>query len=443
VLATQTSTTVQQPLLDRIFEARRRSDELFGLVRTESIYERPIPERHRIVFYLGHLEAFDWNLLHENVFGLKSFHPELDRLFAFGIDPVGGGLPSDKPSDWPSLGVVRDYVRKIRSELDDKLQDESQHSSTSTDDHSLDTMLNVAIEHRLMHLETLAYMLHQLPLNHKIKQSSPPDPLTPPVVHRMIEIPAGTATLGLARDKETFGWDNEFETCTVHVRAFEIDQYMVSNRQYLDFMAAGGYENLTLWSDADWNWKTSQHISHPVFWKRSGDQWLYRTMFDEIPLPLDWPVYVSHAEAAAFARWAGKSLPTEEEWHRAAYGTPHGVERFYPWGEELPDSRFGNFDFHRWDPAPVNASPNGASASGVQGMLGNGWEWTSTVFAPFPGFEPFPFYRGYSADFFDGKHFVMKGGSARTAACMLRPTFRNWFQAHYQYVYAGFRCVSR
>jgi len=124
-----------------------------------------------------------------------------------------------------------------------------------------------------------------------------------------------------------------------------------------------------------------------------------------------------------------------------------GNARAYPWGSETPnagfDKKLGNFDFHRWDPVPVNAFPEGQSAFGIHDMLGNGWEWTSTVFSPFPGFKPFPFYRGYSADFFDGKHFVMKGGSSRTAACMLRPTFRNWFQAHYQYVYAGFRCVSR
>ena len=112
-------------------------------------------------------------------------------------------------------------------------------------------------------------------------------------------------------------------------------------------------------------------------------QWLYRTMFDEIPLPLDWPVYVSQAEASAYARWAGKSLPTEAEWHRAAYGVPAGSERPYPWGREAPHPALGNFDFSRWDPVPVNAFPSGASAFGVQGMLGNGWEWTSTVFAPF------------------------------------------------------------
>jgi formylglycine-generating enzyme required for sulfatase activity len=165
-------------------------------------------------------------------------------------------------------------------------------------------------------------------------------------------------------------------------------------------------------------------------------------MFSEISLPLDWPVYVSHAEASAYARWAGKSLPTEEQWQRAAYGSPEDVQRVYPWGSEAPSPLHGNFDFQSWDPMPVSAHPEGRSGFGAEGMLGNGWEWTSTVFGPFRGFTSFPFYRGYSADFFDGKHFVMKGGSARTAACMLRPTFRNWFQSHYQYVYAGFRCVN-
>ena len=165
-------------------------------------------------------------------------------------------------------------------------------------------------------------------------------------------------------------------------------------------------------------------------------------MFREVPLPLDWPVYVSHAEAAAYARWTKNSLPTEAQWHRAAYGARDGLERPYPWGSEPPSGKRGNFDFRGWDPTPVNAFPEGQSAFGVADLLGNGWEWTSSQFEPFPGFKPFPFYPGYSADFFDGKHYVLKGGSAPTAACMLRRSFRNWFQPHYQYVYASFRCVS-
>src|SRR5215467_7392141 len=164
MLATQSGVVVRQDLLDRLVDARRRTDDLFDIVKPEALYDRPIPERHRIVFYIGHLETFDWNLLSERVFGLKSFHPEFDRLFAFGIDPVGGGLPTDQPSDWPALQQVRDYVAKIRTALDDALCTAvfSTHE-IQRDGFTLDMLLNVAIEHRLMHVETLAYMLHQLP----------------------------------------------------------------------------------------------------------------------------------------------------------------------------------------------------------------------------------------------------------------------------------------
>ncbi|MGO9402794.1 MAG: SUMF1/EgtB/PvdO family nonheme iron enzyme [Terriglobales bacterium] len=442
MLATENGTAVRQELLERVLDARRRSDDLFSMVRTESLYERPIPERHRIIFYVGHLEAFDWNLLGTNFLGRESFHPAFDRLFAFGIDPVGGGLPSDQPSDWPLLSEVRRYATEVRAALDEKLADPAEPHSIKRDGIRLDTLLHVAIEHRLMHVETLAYMLHQLPLDKKVRQAVSPNLDSAPPIHRMVEIPAGIAALGLRHTQENFGWDNEYEAHTVDIPAFAIDQYKVTNRQYLGFVNAGGYETRSFWSDEDWNWKTTHGISHPVFWKKAGDRWFYRAMFDEMPIPRDWPVYVSQAEASAYTRWAGKSLPTEAEWHRAAYGNPDDKERTYPWGNESPNAKLGNLDLQRWDPVPVNAFREGRSAFGVHGMLGNGWEWTSTPFAAFQGFTRFPFYPGYSADFFDGKHFVMKGGSARTAACMLRPTFRNWFQAHYQYVYTGFRCVS-
>jgi ergothioneine biosynthesis protein EgtB len=439
----QQFTTIHPELIKRLHEARLRSDELFRLVRPDSLYERPIPERHRIVFYVGHLEAFDWNLLHQNMSGTRSCHPEFDHLFAFGIDPVGGGLPSDLPSDWPSLSAVQSYVGEVRAALDEGLASRATEAGVSpaSGGFSLDTLLNVAIEHRLMHVETLAYMLHQLPLEKKIRKSTMQDSETGAVNHRTVEVSAGVATLGLRRFSESFGWDNEYESCTADVPAFAIDRYKVTNRQFIEFMQAGGYQTRALWGPEDWEWISANAIAHPVFWQRAGDAWMYRTMFAEVPLPLDWPVYVSHAEASAYALWAGKLLPTEAEWHRAAYGSRDKRERKYPWGNSPPNSRLGNFDLRRWEPTPVNAFPEGESAFGVADMLGNGWEWTSTVFAPFGGFESFPFYPGYSANFFDGRHFVLKGASPRTAACMLRPSFRNWFQARYQYVYAGFRCV--
>ena len=154
-------------------------------------------------------------------------------------------------------------------------------------------------------------------------------------------------------------------------------------------------------------------------------------MFEPLPLPLDWPVYVSHAEASAYARWAGARLPTEAQWQRAAFGD-RGVT-----ADDFSEPPL------RFDPLAVDATeliPPGPFP--VVGMHGNGWEWTSTLFAPFAGFRHFDFYPGYSEPFFDGKHFVLKGGSVRTAAAMLRSSFRNWFQPHYPYVYAGFRCVE-
>ncbi|ORC52842.1 hypothetical protein B2G74_09985 [Burkholderia sp. A27] len=424
------------PLVQRLIDARQVTDALFSIVKPEFLYERPIRERHRIVFYIGHLEAFDRNLFDQRLCDLPAFDPRLDQLFAFGIDPVDGGFPTDQPGDWPSLDTVRAYGSRAREQIDrelDALTDSARVGRGGTQADASEQLLNVAIEHRLMHAETLAYMLHQLPLEQKVTD------LREPVRTRgerggelssMVGVPAGAALLGMPRDGGRFGWDNEFGEMRVDVPAFEIDRYMVTNGAFREFIEAGGYRERKWWSDNDWAWRQAEQIEHPACWSQpDGDQgaWMLRTMFDEVPLPLDWPVYVSHAEASAYARWTGKALPTEAQWQRAAQGAPHAAS--------------GNFDFRSWDPQPVDAYPDNVSAFGVEGQFGNGWEWTSTLFDALPGFEAFPFYPGYSANFFDGQHYVIKGGSSRTARCMLRPAFRNWFQPHYQHVYAGFRCV--
>jgi ergothioneine biosynthesis protein EgtB len=424
-----------------------QTDRLFDLVRPDALYERPIAERHRIIFYLGHLEAFDWNLLHPRIPNAKVFDAEFDRLFAFGIDPLDGGLPSDRPADWPARQQIENYRNRIRTTLDVALAERDFRDWSG--DESPQVLLNVAIEHRLMHAETLAYMLHQLPFEQKRSETQAPVPRAGPMQASIVKVPAGRATLGISRDDPAhFGWDNEYEVTTADVPEFAIDRYKVTNGQYLKFVEAGGYQERSLWSPGAWEWKEKQGIAHPLFWStaahpNTGGSWRYRTMFQEIPLPLDWPVYVSHAEASAYAAWAGKRLPTEAEWHRAAYGTTDGSERDFPWGSEQPGPRRGCFDLERWDPSPVNGFPAGRSAFDVEGLLANGWEWTSSLFEPFSGFQPFPFYAGYSANFFDGMHYVLKGGSPRTAGCMLRRSFRNWFQPHYQGVYSGFRCAGK
>ncbi len=394
-----------------LVRVRACTDALFSLVRPDAFHDRPVPERHRIIFYFGHLEAFDWNLATQ-IMGESSFHPEFDRLFAFGIDPEPGQLPQDQRSDWPETAEVRQYNARVRQAIDEVSNQLSQE------------ILSVAIEHRLMHAETFAYLLHQLPTAHKAIPPAADVPSGPPPRPAVIDIPDGTATLGRPHDHDQFGWDNEYDGHEVSVPAFAVSKYKVSNGEYLEFVRAGA--------------------KPPHFWTWRDGQWFWRAMSGEVPLPLTWPVYVTHEEASAYAAWAGKRLPTEAEFHRAAFGTPGGnEERSYPWGEDWPTARRGNFDGHRWDPIPVSATALGESAFGVAQLIGNGWEWTSTAFQPFPGFQPFSFYPGYSARFFDGNHYVLKGGSPRTDAVLLRRSFRNWFRPNYPYVYAGFRCVEK
>jgi iron(II)-dependent oxidoreductase len=427
-------------LLQRLQDARARTDSIFSLLAPGALYDRAIPERHRLIFYLGHLEAFDWNLLGRTGWELPSFRPSFDQLFAFGIDPVSGNLPDDRAADWPAEKEIRAYNAQAREILDRRAAaaEEATDSGSSSTDR---TMMEAAIEHRLMHAETLAYLLHELPYERKRAQPRNGMPETPSPIAQMVSIPDGMATLGQPRNGD-FGWDNEFEEHAVRVPGFRLDAYPVTNGEFLEFVRAGGYGDQSLWETADWEWKERAGVEHPHFWARSGAEWRFRGMFEAQPLQLKDPVFVSYAEAAAYAKWARKSLPTEAQWHRAAYATASSSEKPFPWGNDEPGEDHGNFNFHHWDPTPVNAHPAGGSELGIFDLLGNGWEWTSTIFQPFPGFQPFWFYKGYSADFFDGKHRVMKGGSPRTASVMLRRSFRNWFQPHYPYVYAKFRCVE-
>jgi formylglycine-generating enzyme required for sulfatase activity len=228
----------------------------------------------------------------------------------------------------------------------------------------------------------------------------------------------------------------------VDVGAFSIDVHNVTNAQFLEFVRSGGYKQREWWRPEDWDWIETEGVSHPLFWEGAEENWFWRGMFERVPLPETWPVYVTWAEANAFARWRGQRLPTEAEYHRAAFGTRDGREREYPWGGTITSRPPGNFDFERWDPEPVGSHPEGASAFGVHDLVGNGWEWTSTVFGPFDGFDPLPTYPEYSADFFDGEHFVMKGASPLTARTLVRRGFRNWFRPRYPYVYAAFRCAG-
>jgi formylglycine-generating enzyme required for sulfatase activity len=400
---------------------RERSAHLFGLIDPKAYYSRPIPLRHPFAFYEGHLPAFSFLVVNRRALGEASVDARLEKLFERGIDPstIDSARAHDR-ADWPA----REQIEAFGQRCDQRLY-EAIATAKLVDDgvpHLVrGQAIFTALEHEQMHHETLVYIIHQLPreLKGRFRQTHHD---TQPPVNAFVEIPGGTVTLGARRDAITFGWDNEFDAHDVHVERFAVQQYPVSNGEYLEFVRAGG--------------------KLPPFWLERDGELHLRGVFEELPLPLSWPVYVSNDEARAYAAWKGARLMTEAEYQRASYGSPDDQPRRYPWGADEPTTLHGNFDFERFDPDPVNAHPAGASAWGVYDMVGNGWEWTSTPFAPFPGFEPMASYPQYSADFFDGRHYVMKGASPVTARELIRPSFRNWFYADYPYAYGKFRCAE-
>jgi|WetSurMetagenome_2_1015567.scaffolds.fasta_scaffold54060_2 gamma-glutamyl hercynylcysteine S-oxide synthase len=431
-------------LIDRFRRTRARSRAVFDLVSEDVRLERPIALRHPIIFYEGHIPAFYVNTLLKKGLGLRGIDEALERLFARGIDPDSEAAADERRiAQWPAREELDEFVLAADAAIEGALANADIDRPTNPVLRDAQAVWT-SLEHEAMHQETLLYILHRLP--HEAKRR-PPTATTSDArgvgrrePFEFVAVPAGHATLGLDRDAG-FGWDNEFDEHTVHVPAFGITRRKVTNADWLEFIDAGGYRQQILWTPADWEWVTSSGLASPPFWVRRDGRWYWHGMFEDVALPPEWPVYVTQAEAAAFARWKGGRLPTEAEFHRSAFGAPDGEERALPWGDAPPDSTRGHVDFAGWDPAPVGTHPAGASAWGIDEPIGNGWEWTSTVFGPFTGFEPMPSYPEYSADFFDGQHYVMKGASPATARELIRRSFRNWFRPQYPYVYAGFRVV--
>jgi len=423
-------------------ENRRRTARLFGLLDSRSYYDKPIPLRHPFVFYEGHIPAFGVNCFLKKGLGHPGIDRDLETLFARGIDPIDQRATGmSQVESWPERASVAQYVKEADSAILSALRNavlESNDNAVCYRGQGVFTML----EHEVMHQETLIYILHRLRNDRKQRPPGTESLLDGFVPDReMALIPAGMATLGSEIDEVPFGWDNEFPGFVEDVPAFEIDLHNVTNQDYLAFVDAGGYTNRDVWTDRGWERREAVQRDHPLFWEWKSGSWMWRGMFDLIPLPMSWPVYVTHDEAAAYVKWKKLRLPTEAEFHRAAYGDPSGIERRHPWGNVETDESHGNFDFRHWDPVPVGSYPAGVSAWGVQDLVGNGWEWTSTVFQGFPGFKTMASYPEYSADFFDQDHFVVKGASPGTGSCLVRRSFRNWFRPHYPYMYATFRCA--
>ena len=410
----------------RLEAAWARTDQLFAMVQEDALTSQPIRLRQPLLFYVGHLPAFAWNQLGRGVLGNAAFEPDFDALFERGIDPEE---EHDPGQGWPAMARIHAYRDRVRDELRRVVPALSDADGKDGRGPGAERLWMV-IEHELMHHATLLYMLAQMPSG-EVSAPAPADAPATAASPAWIPVPAGRVNLGVSHDDSRFAWDNEKPAAEVDVAAFRIQSSPVTNADFLTFVADGGYRRQDAWRRAGWEWRQRQDLQGPVSWT-GGDPTSpegVSVLGGHVPFDVaaTWPVRVSWAEADAFACWSRRRLPTEAELVRAREGaSPSGA----------------HLGFDGWHPLPAGSAASDVSHFGLRDAWGNGWEWTSTVFGPLPGFRPHPAYPGYSADFFDGRHYVLLGGSWATDRQLARPSFRNWFQPHYPYVFSKFRCAS-
>ncbi len=296
-----------------------------------------------------------------------------------------------------------------------------------------------AIQHECQHQETIAEMLQLIQ-----KQRPQPEIETLPWRSdhgpKWIDVPGGTFTMGHA---DRHGYDNEKAPHEVSVGSFRIADSQVTSHEWSLFMEDHGYDRPELWTGEGWDWKEDEQARMPEYWIRQPNGFAYIGPFGVRAIYPDEPVSsVSRHEAQAYATWAGKRLPTEEEWEWVASSAPEGKARRFPWGDEAPTAARGCHGLVNWAPSPVRAHLAGATPLSVFDLAGNVWEWTSSAFLPYPGFVAFP-YDGYSKDHMKGAHFVCRGGSWATSPSILRCSFRNWYVPTYRQGFLGLRLADQ
>jgi gamma-glutamyl hercynylcysteine S-oxide synthase len=385
-----------------------------------------------LVWDLAHVGNYEELWLLRAVAGIEPMRPEIDTLYDAFEHPRSQrpSLPLLPPEEAHAyLGTVRakvlDSLGKVRFRDDDPLTRGG-------------FIYGMVVQHEHMHDETML-ATHQLRKGAAALLDPAEKVVTGGAGAAEVLVGAGPFVMGTSDDP--WAHDNERKAHLVDLPAFYIDTTPVTNRAYLAFAEAGGYDDERWWTAAGWEWRSTSGRRAPGFWRREGGQWLRRRFGRVEPVPPDEPVqHVCWYEADAYARWAGKRLPTEAEWEKAARWDPQTQQaRRYPWGDEYEEGR-ANLGQRRLRPAPAGAYPGGASAYGVQQMIGDVWEWTSSDFRPYPGFRAFP-YREYSEVFFGPEYKVLRGGSWATHPLAVRGTFRNWDYPIRRQIFSGFRCA--
>jgi len=431
----------KQEIADLLTEARERTLLLISGLSDEDLHRQHDPLMSPIIWDVGHIAHFEELWLTQNLDGAIEFS-EMPGMY----NPFEHPRATRASLALPTLVQMMERLREIRARVFDRLD-----SLEWNDDNPLlkgGYVYNMVLQHEYQHNETILQTL-------QLKKGDPyhaPRKITFAAPRKssaesqsqgngdMVSFGGGRVTIGTG--DRTAAYDNERPRHEVDLSPFLIDRTAVTNGQYLDFISDRGYERSELWSDAGHRWVSETGAVAPKHWFRDGDTWFSRIMDVTRQIDLIRPVcHVCYHEAEAFANWSGKRLPTEFEWEAAASWDPSTKKtRRFPWGDSAATSTLANIDQLSFDIAPVDTYDGNISPIGCYGMIGDVWEWTSSDFSGYSGFQSFP-YKEYSEEFFGPEYKVLRGGSWATRPGAIRSTFRNWDYPIRRQIFSGFRCA--
>ena len=413
-------------------------EALFEILKyDETFYRRADPLRHPLIFYFGHTAALYVNKLLLARLIEARVNSTYESMFAVGVDEMSWDDLNEKHYDWPAVADVQAYRDRVRAVVDDLIQTMPLHLPITWD--SPWWVIMMGIEHARIHLETSSVLIRQLPIedvrSHPLWQVCSQSGTAPE--NELVAVPAGPVKLGKQKDHPLYGWDNEFGTHAQNIKAFLASRYLVSNREFLEFVEDSGYTVQRWWTEEGWGWREYKQATHPIFWIPIGASYRLRTVAEEIDMPWDWPVEVNYLEAKAFCNWKGSQtgkairLPTEEEWYLLR---DRAVDTDQPYWETAP----GNINLeHYASSCPVTQFQFGD----FYDLIGNVWQWTETPITGFAGFEVHPYYDDFSTPTFDGLHNLIKGGSWISTGNEATRDSRYAFRRHF-FQHAGLRYVQ-
>jgi len=426
-----------QGLLDYFVNTWDLYEWLFSAIKDdESLYLAPDPLRHPLIFYLGHTAAFYINKLVMAGIIKDRIHPQFEVLFEQGVDPEQED-ELDSAFAWPPVSEVREYRKQVYELVCDLIP--KLELQLPIRDNSPLWAIMMGLEHDRIHFETSSMLIRQYPVGlvERPENWEYAPSLGMPPENEMISVQGGAYKLGKPYNCKVFGWDNEFGKLSGIVKNFAASKNLISNAEFLEFVTSGAYQDAKNWTEEGWKWKATHQHDHPLFWIPEGENFRYRAMFDELPLPLDWPAEVNHHEAVAYCCWKGPQyrLPSEAEFTRIASSAPLVHQDCV-----FTDSIY-NLNLAYGSPTPVGMNPKGATTDGFNDVYGNVWDWLMDDFYALPGYETHYLYEDFSEPYMDDKHAMLLGGAWASSGSSASKWYRLWFRKHF-FQHAGFRLAQ-